>query len=65
MPNTHAKCCVVICQKYKANESAEKCPPYGIFMSDVKWCGHDSRGNPTYTYLTNGEKKLLDDIPLS
>lgn len=64
-PNTHAKCCVVICQKYKANESAEKCPPYGIFMSDVKWCGHDSRGNPTYTYLTNGEKKLLDDIPLS
>lgn len=63
-PNTHAKCCVVICQKYKENETMNNCPPYNIFMSDVKWCGHDSRGNPTYTYLPNGDRKLLDDIPL-
>lgn len=56
-PHTHAKCCVVICQK--TNDSA----PHTIFMSDVKWCGHDSRGNPTFVYDETGERKLLDDIP--
>jgi len=50
-PNTHAKTCVVICEK-----TAEPPPkPYEIFMSDVKWCGHDSRGNPTYTIDTDGK----------
>ena len=28
------------------------------------WCGHDSRGNVTYRYLENGEKTVLDEIPL-
>ncbi len=63
-PHTHAKCCVLICQKYKEDESYESCESYDIFMSDVKWCGHDSRGNVTYRYSENGEKTVLDEIPL-
>lgn len=63
-PHTHAKCCVLICQKYKYDESFETIPDYDIFMSDVKWCGHDSRGNVTYTVNKQGEKIILDEIPL-
>ena len=63
-PHTHAKCCVLICQKFKKGESRENCGDYNIFMSDVKWCGHDSRGNITYTYSESGEKIILDEIPL-
>lgn len=63
-PHTHAKCCVLICKKYKEDESFESCNDYDIFMSDVKWCGHDSRGNVTYRYSENGEKTVLDEIPL-
>lgn len=33
-------------------------------MSDVKRCGHDSRGNVTYTVNEKGEKVVLDEIPL-
>ncbi len=33
-------------------------------MADAKWCGHDSRGNPTIRKDTNGKEVLLDDIPL-
>ena len=62
-PHTHAKCCVVMCQKYLKSETREKIKPYDIFMSDVKWCGHDSRGNPTFIYDENGKKILMDDIP--
>ena len=32
-------------------------------MCEVKWCGHDSRGNPTIRINKNGEEELLDDIP--
>ncbi|MED4785242.1 restriction endonuclease subunit M [Brevibacillus choshinensis] len=60
-PHTHAKTCVVICQKL---QESEKLDSHHIFMSDVKWCGHDSRGNPTYRINEDGEKILLDDIPL-
>ena len=63
-PHTHAKCCVLICQKYKKGEDISTCGDYDIFMSDVKWCGHDSRGNITYTYSETGEKLILDEIPL-
>lgn len=56
-PHTHAKCCVVICEK-----GAPK-GDYDIFMSEVKRCGHDSRGNPTKTRNAAGEEVLLDDIP--
>jgi type I restriction enzyme M protein len=57
-PHTHAKCCVVICEKTSKPEA-----DYQIFMSEVKWCGHDSRGNPTYRKDANGNLVLLDDIP--
>ena len=63
-PHTHAKCCVLICQKYEKGETFETCSDYDVFMSDVKWCGHDSRGNVTYTVNENGEKAILDEIPL-
>ncbi|MDD6649739.1 MAG: N-6 DNA methylase [Subdoligranulum variabile] len=63
-PHTHAKCCVLICQKYDKGETFETCSDYDVFMSDVKWCGHDSRGNVTYTYTEGGEKVVLDEIPL-
>jgi type I restriction enzyme M protein len=56
-PHTHAKCCVLICEK----TSIQK--PYNIFMCDVKWCGHDSRGNPTIRIDETGQTVLLDDIP--
>lgn len=63
-PHTHAKCCVLLCQKYAAGESVTTCDDYDIFMSDVKWCGHDSRGNVTYRYSDDGQKEILDEIPL-
>lgn len=62
-PHTHAKCCVMICQKYDSGMSIENCGEYNIFMSDVKWCGHDSRGNVTYAYSDDGKKIVLDEIP--
>ena len=35
------------------------------FMADAKWCGHDSRGNPTIRRKNaSGEILLLDDLPL-
>ena len=58
-PHTHAKCCIVICEKVSE-------PPkenHLIFMADVKWCGHDSRGNPTVRKDATGKDVLLDDIP--
>ncbi len=62
-PHTHAKCCVMICQKYKDGENRDTCGDYNVFMSDVKWCGHDSRGNATYQLNEEGEKIVLDEIP--
>jgi len=59
-PNTHAKCCVVICEKTSVTNDRS----HDIFMCDVKWCGHDSRGNPTYRVNKDGAKELLDEIPL-
>ena len=58
-PHTHAKCCVVICQKREEQDDAN----HHIFMAEVKWCGHDSRGNPTLTKNDEGKEVLLDDIP--
>jgi type I restriction enzyme M protein len=56
-PHTHAKTCVVIIENTPPTES------YDIFMCDVRWCGHDSRGNPTWTKDDKGQKVLLDEIP--
>ncbi|HCG05663.1 MAG TPA: N-6 DNA methylase [Desulfovibrio sp.] len=57
-PFTHAKTCVVLLEKVPADK------PYPIFMCDVKWCGHDSRGNPTWSFDAEGKKVLLDEVPL-
>jgi len=58
-PHTHARTCVVIMRKLLENEEIGD---YDIFMSQIKWCGHDSRGSPTYQEI-KGEMKLMDDIP--
>lgn len=57
---THAKVCVLFLEntKPKAGEDWE------IFMAEAKWCGHDSRGNPTIRTDKEGNEVLLDDIPL-
>jgi type I restriction enzyme M protein len=56
---THAKVCVVFLENSppKAGEDHE------IFMADAKWCGHDSRGNPTIRETDDGKLLLLDDVP--
>ncbi len=56
-PFTHAKTCDVILEKTPAVE------PYPIFMCDVKWCGHDSRGNPTWVQTRDGTRMVLDEVP--
>ena len=57
-PYTHAKTCVVII------ENRPPAPGEKLFMCDVKWCGHDSRGNPTYRTNEDGSRELLDEVPL-
>ena len=52
---THTKVCVLI----GALEDQNGQP---IFMGEAKWCGHDSRGNPTYRKQANGELQLLDEV---
>lgn len=32
-------------------------------MADAKWCGHDSRANPTIRVGSDGKSILMDDIP--
>lgn len=57
---THTKVSVLLLRKEK--------PPvkgYDFFMGDVKWCGHDSRGNPTLRKNpATGKMELLDEVPL-
>lgn len=57
---THAKVCVLFLE----NTPPEEGKDHEIFMADAKWCGHDSRGNPTWRENEDGELMLLDDIPL-
>jgi type I restriction enzyme M protein len=56
---THAKVCVLFIEKTKP----EKDDDWPVFMADVKWCGHDSRGNPTIRIQPDGTEVLLDDVP--
>jgi type I restriction enzyme M protein len=56
---THAKVCVVFIEKTMPNEGED----YDIFMAEAKWCGHDSRGNPTIRKDASGKEILLDDVP--
>ena len=57
---THTKVAVVLLRKEKPSAAG-----YDMFMADVKWCGHDSRGNPTLRKnQATGELELLDEVPL-
>ena len=56
---THAKVCVVFVEKRTPKERED----YDIFMADARWCGHDSRGNPTIRKDFSGREILLDDVP--
>ncbi len=56
---THAKVCVVFIENTMPKEGED----YEIFMADAKWCGHDSRGNPTIREDPSGTEILLDDVP--
>lgn len=53
---THTKVCILI--GVLGSQDA-----HPIFMAEAKWCGHDSRGNPTVRVLPNGETELLDEVP--
>ena len=57
---THAKVCILFLENTPPTDGEN----YDIFMADVKWCGHDSRGNPTYRVQPDGSKVLLDEVPL-
>ena len=55
---THTKVAVLLLEKNGGKKDHE------IFMSDVKWCGHDSRGNPTLRKdPATGKMALLDEVP--
>ncbi len=54
---THTKVCILI-----GTLDSEESPQL-IFMGEAKWCGHDSRGNPTLRALPDGKLELLDDVP--
>jgi type I restriction enzyme M protein len=56
---THAKVCVLFVENTKPKKDED----YEIFMADVKWCGHDSRGNPTIRKDKTGNGVLLDEVP--
>jgi type I restriction enzyme M protein len=56
---THAKVCVLFVENTKMKKGED----YEIFMADVKWCGHDSRANPTYRKDKEGKLVLLDEVP--
>lgn len=57
---THAKTCVLFIENIRPKDGED----WDIFMADAKWCGHDSRGNPTVRKDKSGKETLLDDIPL-
>lgn len=56
---THTKVAVLLLRKERPYSD------YDMFMGNVKWCGHDSRGNPTFRKdPATGKKELLDEVPL-
>jgi type I restriction enzyme M protein len=54
---THTKVCILLMEKRHTER------PYSVFMAEAKWCGHDSRGNPTVRRMPDGNELLLDDVP--
>jgi type I restriction enzyme M protein len=59
---THAKVCV-LCLEKNPSASTPLALDYDVFMADAKWCGHDSRGNPTLRKNAEGQMVVLDDVP--
>ncbi len=57
---THAKVCILFLE----NTRPKSGEVWDIFMADAKWCGHDSRGNPTMRKNEKDDLVLLDDIPM-
>lgn len=57
---THTKVCALIVQKGLTSDDEGAT----IFMADARWCGHDSRGNPTIRRASDGTETLLDDMPI-
>ncbi len=56
---THTKVAVILLRKEQPSAA------YEFYMGDVKWCGHDSRGNPTLRKNpATGKMELLDEVPL-
>lgn len=60
---THTKVCAVIATKKDTANSDSEQEERPLFLSDVRWCGHDSRGNPAVRVL-NGAESVLDEVPL-
>jgi len=56
---THAKVCVLLVEKTQPEADQE----WPVFMAEAKWCGHDSRGKPTFRAGADGQLELLDDVP--
>lgn len=56
---THAKVCILFIE----NTPPKNDENWDVFMADVKWCGHDSRGNKTIRINSDGKEELLDEVP--
>lgn len=54
---THTKVTLLVIEKTEATR------PYQIFFGAVRWCGHDSRGNPTFRRDDSGKIVILDEVP--
>jgi type I restriction enzyme M protein len=54
---THTKVAVMVLEKTEPRKT------HSMFFGAVKWCGHDSRGNPTYRRDPSGRMVLLDEVP--
>jgi type I restriction enzyme M protein len=57
---THAKVCVILIENTRPEEHED----WPVFLAEAKWCGHDSRGKPTFRQDEKGNQVLLDDVPL-
>jgi type I restriction enzyme M protein len=60
---THTKTCMVVLQKKPIPPDLPTPPKSVMFMADAKWCGHNSRGNPTIIPGPDGKPVILDDLP--
>ncbi len=58
---THTKVCAIVATKH-GDDTTSPGDEERLFLSDVRWCGHDSRGNPTIR-IADGEARVLDEVP--